>query len=294
MKLFNHIESGFYRALKGWKGVLLSWVNYFLLISAISIPLKGSLSAAFGRSMITENLSAGLDIEIFTDLDTTFKSIISSLSLGIIFILITGFIINAFLTGGLFNCVRKPTSSFSASVFFQNCASRFWSFLLICLSITITFIITIAFLIIISSIIIQSSETISELAILIIGLVATTIFLVILPIFLLSADYGRAWISSNGKGSFMKAIGMGFRFTFKRFWTSYFLMVFMIIIQGLLVFLALEIIPAWHPSTAMAMLALFIVSQFAFFVRLLFRTWRYGGVTSLIEDAQQENYIAGQ
>jgi hypothetical protein len=132
------------------------------------------------------------------------------------------------------------------------------------------------------------------MAALITGIIAAGLFIILFPIFLLSADFARAWISANGNASFLKAIGMGFKLAFKKFWASYFLMIFMIIIQVVLVILVLKIIPHWHPSTALTMMTLFLVSQFSVFLRLLFRTWRYAGVTSLMEYNQQEIYAPAQ
>jgi|WetSurMetagenome_2_1015567.scaffolds.fasta_scaffold21132_2 hypothetical protein len=290
MKLFGHIESGFYRALKAWKGVLFAWIASFLLASSVSVPLKGALNAAFGQSMIVENLANGIDPEVFTDLGKTFGSIMSLISSGMLYVLVIGFIINAFLAGGLFSSVRKKNSSFLSAEFFRACASDFWSFFMIGLATTLMIVFAAVILAVAAFVILQSSETRSELSVLIIGGGAIILFLLILPVFLLAADYGRAWRSANGKVSFMKSLGSGFRLTFEQFGSSWFLMFFMILIQVILILLTLRFLPSWHPGTSLSMIALFAVTQFTVFAGILFRTWRYAGVTSKMEDIRESHY----
>ena len=291
MKLSGHIESGFYRSMRAWKGILIVWFVILILASAISIPLKGSLTAAFGRSMITEKLINGIDPEVFTDLGSTFGSIMSSISSGILFIIVTSIIINAFLFGGLFGIVRRQRSDFSATDFFKACASGFWTFFFIALTITIIILFIAVLFIAVSSVAMQSSETMSETAALIIGIGASILFLLILPIFLLAADYARALRLSSGKGSFLANLGSGFSITFNKFWKSYFMMLFMMAIQGLLFLIILKIIPSWHPATNLSMFVFFVVSQALFYVRLFFRTWRYAAVTSVMEENMQDPWL---
>ncbi len=293
MKVLGHIESGFYRSLKAWKGILIVWFSLLILAGAISVPLKGSLGTAFGRSMITEKLANGIDPEVFADLGSTFLSIMASISSGLFYVLLTGFILNAFLTGGLFGSVRRHSPGFSPAEFFKACASGFWSFLLISLTISVIIIVVAAILIAVSAVILQSSETISEFVSLIIGIIAAGLFVLLLPVLLLGADFARAWKISAGKVSFLKAIGSGFRLAFSQFRKSYLVMLFMLLIQGLLLVVVFRIIPGWHPATPLAMFTLFLASQFLFFVRLLFRTWRYAGITSLMEESQQDSFVVG-
>jgi hypothetical protein len=131
----------------------------------------------------------------------------------------------------------------------------------------------------------------SETTALITGIIAAGLFVLILPVFLLGADFARSWKTVTGKVSFFGAIGAGFRLAFGKFRTSYFLMLFMLVIQGLILLVVLKFIPAWHPSTPLAMFFLFLISQFSFFVKLLFRTWRYAGVTSIMEESQQDTFV---
>lgn len=290
MKIFNYIESSFYKALRSSKGVLITWFLLFVLVSAVSIPLKGSLKSAFGSSMITEKLSNGIDPEVFTDLGSTLRTIVSYISSGIFYIFLIGFIANAFFTGGLFFSVRKQNQEFSASEFFRAGASGFWSFLFISLAVTVMIVLTVVMLAVVSAVVLQSSDTRSEMATLITGISAVVLFLLVLPVFLLVADYSRAWKMANGKGSFLKALGSGFSLTFANFWGSYLLMLVMIIVQAVIILVTLKIIPGWHPGTPFTLALLFLVSQFLIFLRLLCKTWRYAGVTSLMEEKQHDPY----
>jgi membrane protein YdbS with pleckstrin-like domain len=284
MKIFSSLKSGFCRTLKSWKGVLIVWLSLFLLVLVFIYPLRGSLSSAFGSSMIIEKLADGFDIEVFADLGSTFKSLMSFFTTGFIFIYLTGFILNAFLTAGLFDSVRKGSGKFSSQDFFRAGAKNFWSFLII--SLIITFIINFlsGVLIGVSIMIVSVSDTISEKSQFIIVIAAIVVLLLILPVFFLAADYSRAWRASHENDSCFKAIGFGFSQTFNKFWSSYIMMVLLIISQILLGILILLILPAWKPVTGRGVFLLLIISQLLLYARLLLKNWRYASVTSMMEE----------
>jgi hypothetical protein len=114
-------------------------------------------------------------------------------------------------------------------------------------------------------------------------IIGISIFFLFLTILLLAADYARAWQVSKEKNECFKAIGFGFSQTFRTFLSSYPLMIVVMIIQFLYGWLVLKILPGMKPVTGSGVVLLFILSQFLFFIRLLFKTWRYGSVTSLME-----------
>ena len=283
MKIFKSLKSGFFRSIKSRQGVLIVWFCFLILVSVFVIPLRGSLNAAFGTSMITDKLDEGFNLEVFTDLGSTFKTIMSFITSGFIFVLIIGFIINSFLTGGLFNSLKKDASGFSVPEFFRTGAKYFWSFLNISLIITLIINFLLVIIIGVPLIIISISETITESSAFIVGIAAVLVFLFFLPVFFLVADYARAWKVSNENRSCFRAIGFGFRQTFSKFWSSYLMMLILTLCQLLFGLLILCILQAWKPITVGGVLMLLIISQFLLYSRLLIKTWRYASVTSLME-----------
>ena len=284
MKIFIYLKSGFYRAWRSRQGILIVWLTFFLLVLVFIYPLRGSLRSAFGSSMISERLAGGLDMEVFADLGPILKTILSSVTRGFIIVYLVGFLLNAFLTAGLFGSVRKEYRKFSASEFFRAGSKNFWPFLIISIAITLIFNFVTAALLGIPLGIISMSETMSETARFAVMISAGTVVLLLIPVFLLSADYSRAWKAAHENESALRAIGFGFSHTFRKFWSSYIMMVLVILAQSALGILIMMILPAWKPVTGGGVFLLFIVSQLILFTRLFLKTWRYASVTSMMEE----------
>jgi hypothetical protein len=284
MNIFSSLKSGFIRALKLWKGVLIVWFLMFILVMVFMYPLRGSLNSAFGKSMITEKLANGFDIEAFADLGSTLKSLLSFFTAGFMFVCLIGFVLNAFLTAGLFDTVRKVNNKFSSQEFFRAGAKNFWSFLIISLIITVIINFTAGIVISIPYMIVSISETISEKSAFTIVVCAIMVSILLLPMFLLVADYTRARKAANENDSCFRSLGFGFNKTFSNFWSSYLMMLLLILAQIVLGILILLILPAWKPVTGWGVFLLLIISQLLLFARLLLKTWRYASVTSMMEE----------
>ena len=286
MNIFSALKSGFPRTLRSRRGVLIVWLSMFILVLVFIYPLRSSLSSAFGRSMITEKLADGFDIEVFADLGSTLKSLFSFFSAGFMFVWFIGFVMNAFLTAGLFGSVRKESGRFSSQEFFRSASKNFWSFLIITVIITLITDFLSILIIGIPVAMVSLSETISEKSAFTVIITTIIIFFLLVPVSHLVADYARAWKAANENGSGFRAIGFGFSRTFSKFWSSYIMMVLLIVAQILLGILILLVLPAWKPVTGGGVFLLLIISQLMLYARLLLKTWRYASVTSLMEEIQ--------
>ena len=283
MKIRSSLGSGFVRALKSWKGVLLLWLVSVILVSLLVIPFRGELRNALGSSMITGNLADGFDLLTFMELGQTLKNMMASFSSDFLFVILISFITNAFLSGGLFDSLRNGKVNFSTAEFFSAGSKNFWSFISISLVITLTTIILSLIIIGITAVIIASSGSFSEKSGFIYMSVSFLVILLLLPVFILAADYARAWKVLNGKATGFQALGFGFRLTFARFWSSYAMMLILIFCQLVFSALIFYLITVWKPVTEKEVLLLFIVTQLLVYARLLLKTWRYGSVTTFME-----------
>jgi hypothetical protein len=283
MKIFKSIISGAMASLKSWKGILITWFMTFILVSILAIPLNGALNSGFGNSMITEKLADGFNAEVFTDLGPILDVIVSFLSAGLIAVMFAGFIMNIFLTGGLFSSVRKDNTRFSLSEFFRNSAKNFWSFLIISLIMSLIILLFFLLLIALPLIEISLSDKISFKASIIIASLIAVVSIVIIPFLLLVTDYARAWQASNENSVCFKAIRFGFYESLDKFRYSYPLMLFVLLVQGLFIYLVLSTISGWRPVTIGGLCMLFMVSQFLFFIRIFLKVWRFGSVTAMME-----------
>jgi len=283
MQIFKAIKSGALRSVSTWKGILIIWFSLLLLISLLVIPMKGALRSGLGNSMITEKLADGVNIEVFAELGQIFSSLISFFASGFFLVLLAGFLLNVFFAGGLFGTLRGASGKFLSSEFFKASARNFWSFLVISLIISLI-ILTLLFIILgIPLGIISQSQTDPEGSIYTVGKIAGLIFLLLLPILLLVADYSRAWQVSADNPACFKAIGYGFNQTFKTFLTSYPLMIIVLLVQILFGWFVLTAMPGMRPASGIGIFLLFLLTQLLFLIKILLRVWRYGSVTALME-----------
>jgi hypothetical protein len=289
MKILNSLKSGFNRALRSWKGVLVVWLVLLILVSFMTVPLRGGLKSAFDNSMITEKLAEGFNLEAYMDLGSALRTLISSASSGFLFIFLVGFVANAFLTAGLFSSLTRNCIRFSSEEFFRNGARNFWPFLIISVIITLIMLFLSIIIIVIPFLIIGSSETISEKGVFITGVVATMFYLILFPLLLIAADYSRAKKASDASFTWSRSVGFGFSQTFKKFWPSYLMMLLLVFFQAILGLLIIFILPGWEPVKGGGVFLLLIVSQLLLYARLLLKTWRYGSFTAMMEESDMPN-----
>ncbi|MBN2665944.1 MAG: hypothetical protein JXR67_05495 [Bacteroidales bacterium] len=287
MKILSVLKSGLIRTFRVRTAVLVTWLSLSLLTILLVYPLRASLTTAFGSSMVTERLADGPDIEVFADLGAAGETLISAFANGLIITFFIAFIINAFLTGGLFGVVKKDSGKFSAREFFRSAAANFFPFL------GITFIMTliIGFGVLILGLVPIGISGMSEnpggSSHTYIRIAGVVLIFLIMPVFILVTDYSRAWRASRNDGSCFAALGYGLGRTFKGFWRSYLLMIVLILLQMLFLFIVFLILPAWSPSTGGGVILMLIVSQLLLFLRLFLKTWRYGSVTAMMESLRE-------
>jgi hypothetical protein len=283
MKILNAVKSGATRSLTLWKGAIIVLIITFLMVLLLAIPMKGVLKTGFSSSMIVERLRYGFDAEAFTDPGTAFKSLIASFRNGILLIIPVSFIVNAFLTGGLFGSLSKPSEKFSSTLFWRASAKNFWSFLIILLVAWLIIIFLALLIVVLPLSIVSANENFSELTFFRTGILTLSVFYFLLTIILLVADYARAWQVKFEKNLCFNAIGFAFRQTFRTFRSSWPLMILILIIQLLYWWLAGIFFARITPSTGLGVFLFFLLFQVLFFFRIQLKIFRYGSITSLME-----------
>jgi len=288
MKTLTALITGLKRSIKIWKGILIVWFVCMSLVSLLVIPFRSSMKAGFGRSMITEELMDGFNIEVFSDLDSVFTNLASYFSSGLFLLLLLGILMNAFLTGGLFYSLKGISGKFSSTEFFRACARNFWSFLVITIILTIIIIFLTVFITGLPVFLAAQSYTESGASPFLAVKIAVIILISVIITLIVVADYARAWQVANDKPACFKAMGFGFGRTFRTFLSSVPMMLILLAVQVLFAWLVLKIIGQWKPVNTGGIFLLFLMSQFLFFIRILMKTWRYASVTSLkeINDSQ--------
>lgn len=283
MKIFRSLYSGAIVSVKSWKGVLITWLFTLIMVSVLAIPLRGALKSALGNSMITEKLTDGFDPSVLSELGPTLKVVLSFFSAGLFLLLIIGFLINIFFSGGLFNSVRKDVAHRTFQEFFRTSAKHFGSYVVISVLVRmiINFSTGITFAI---PVMIVASGNISTKASVILISAAILLTITVLSILLLVADYARAWQASNERSACFSALGFGFSETFTRFWSSFPMMLLILFIQVLYILSVFFLISGWSTLSGGQVFLLFLTSQILVFGKILLKTWRFGSVTALMEE----------
>jgi hypothetical protein len=283
MKIFKALVSGFYKTLKAWKGILLIWLGSLLTVCFVALPFKAFLRSALGGSMITERLKDGIDIEVLGDMGSGFRNLLSSLPAGIFLLILTGILLGAFLNGGIFHSLKYSVEKFSFSGFFKACSKNFWSFLLISVLINVTIFFVSVLIIGLPLSIVVNGESGSEKLPVITALLSFSLFFLVSLLFILVADYARAWHVAQDKQAAFKALGFGFSRTFGAFLSSFPMMLALSLIMALFTFVVLKLFAVWMPGTGGGVFLLFVISQLLFFIKSALKVWRYGSVTALKE-----------
>jgi hypothetical protein len=283
MKIRRSLVSGIRKALRAWKGVLIVWLFSFVPAFLYVVPLRSALRSGFGKSMMTEKFAVGFDLEAFLDLGSSLPSVISSMTSGFILLLIVSIILNAFLTGGVFDALSGEKPRFSTSEFFRAGSVNFWSFLMITLAMSFILIFFSGALLLVTMGIVAGFETIPEKKTYIIQMISLLFVVLLSPVFILAADFARAGKASGSSMSGISAIGFGFSRTFSEFWSAYPMMLLLIACQLLPAVFAYYLIPVWRPVTGKGVFLLFITTQMILFLRFFLKAWRYGSVTALME-----------
>jgi hypothetical protein len=283
MKIISALISGTCRSLKAWKGILVIWFFTLLLVTLIASPLKSVVQNGIGKSMAAEQLTDGIDFDVISDLGAAMGGLGTYLTTGLLLIIFTGLLMNIFFSGGLFNSLRASENRVSAAEFFRSSGKNFWSFLVISVVIDLIILILLVMTVMIPVAALTISSNESESALYSISVIAGSIFLLLLMILLLVADYARAWQVVHDKNACFRALGFGFSQTFKSFWSSFPLMIILIAVQVLFGWLVLKVIPGWKPGTSGGVMLLFLSSQLLFLFKIVLKAWRYGSVTALME-----------
>ena len=283
MSILNLIISGAVRSIKSIKAVLLIWLCTLFLGSMVALPFKSGVRTVLGSSMITEKLKNGINIDVLTDFGTNLTTILSALTSGILLLILFGFLLNVFFNGGLFTTLRLEKEKYSTLRFFSAAGTCFWPFLMVTVIMSLIILILPVIIFGITFAVTGPRNSAAEGSMLRSALTGGIIFALILPVFLLVADYARVWQAASSQKAVFRAIGVGFRQTFKFFFPSYPVMLINTIIQALFAWFVLKYLSGSMPQTGGGIFLLFLLSQFLFIIKILLRVWRYGSVTAMYE-----------
>ncbi len=283
MKIRRSLISGFKRALKAWKGVLIMWLVSFVPATLFMIPLRSVFRTGFENSMLAGKFAGGFDLDAFLDLGPVLKPLLSSMASGFVLVLSVSVTLNAFITAGLFDALRNEKAKFSAAGFFAAGAGNFWPFLLVTLAIPFVLIIISVVVAGTGAGIIAGSETMPERSSFMIRIISLAVILLLVPVFIIAADFARAGKTASREMTAIGAIGFGLSQAVSQFRSAYPMMLILLLFQLVPAALAFCVMPAWRPVSGNGVSLVLLTSQLVLLLRFFLRTWRYGSVAAMLD-----------
>lgn len=280
MKLLKAISSAVQRIFKASRQIIIIWLISTLTLSVLMVPFKNMVISYAGSSMLPEIMAKGFDISYWLEMGNSMKHLVSSFSAGLMVFIAISLILNIFLSGGLFDNLRVNSCSYRPSDFFSASARLFFPYLWVNL-LVILIIIASLLLIIGAPLFILRSGSGGEDTMLGVMKIFRIVMVAVMLVYLLVADYARAWLAASGRRNVFKAVGYGFKATFSSFANSYLFMLFAVALQVAFTILAAKVLDSMEPQGASGLFLLWVVSQAFIISRIYLRAYRYAGITAL-------------
>ena len=278
MKLGKAITVGFGRAARSLKAILIIWIFSVIGISILSLPVKSAVMTDMGNSMAPEMIKDSFSIDFWTGLDVSMP-LLGGFVKGMAYLIFIYFFLNAFLTGGLFDSLRSNVCRYPLKFFFKASAANFFSFLTVTLLVVLMIVFSAALIIGVPVLIARSGDR-GDAALFGTIRIARIVYFLVIPVFLLVADYSRSWLAASNNKLIFKSLGYGFRATFSSFLSSYIFMILLVALQLVFLFLVTKLLN-FTPESIGGLFIFFLFSQALIIIKLFLRAWRYGGVTTL-------------
>ncbi|MCA1757750.1 MAG: hypothetical protein LC649_09870 [Bacteroidales bacterium] len=281
MKIIKAITSGFQRSARASKQILVVWLINTLAISLLIVPFRNLLVNEAGNSMAPDLLKGGTDLAYWLDLMPELSGPFTGFMIGLLALIGVVWLLGVFLSGGLFDTLRANSCGVTIGDFFKASAQLFFPYLWVTLMVTGLIIISALLLLAAPAFILQGGGSLNEELVMKISEILRYVFMAVLLIWLLVADYARAWLAAADKKRVFRALGYGFRATFTTFFTSFLFILFAVALQALLTWGGVTLTSGFQPETGGGLFLLFLLTSVLLILRIFMRTFRYGGITSL-------------
>ena len=281
MKILKAITSGFQRSTKASKQILMVWLINTLAIALLIVPFRNVLVNEAGNSMSPELLKGGTDLAYWLDSMPELSGPFTGFMIGLLVLVGVVWLLGVFLAGGLFDTLRANSCGVTMGDFFKSSSRLFFPYLWVTLIVTGLIIVSALLLLGIPAFIMQGGGAANEELIMKVSGILRYLFIALLLIWLLVADYSRAWLAAADKKRVFRALGYGFRATFTTFFTSFIFILVAAALQALLTWGGVTLTSGFEPATGGGLFVLFLLTGLLLILRIFMRTFRYGGIIAL-------------
>lgn len=285
MKIIPVYTEGFLKAMRLPKTVVLLWIISLVGSILVVAPLERNIGIILDGSLVAELLYDGEDAVAYSDILHAILPALSSFSISFFIVGVIIFLLNTFITAGLFRVLTgKWRKRYKTGIFLKGADRGFPSFLFVSVAsgFIISLLIIILLLIPFLFAFVNGAGTRALDIILYCGLL---LLFLLTPVVLLTADYARVIITSDKWTRPFTAIVDGFSLLRTNFMKKWLIMAIMLTLYLIISYITMKIAPYSQSSTG-AILILLIISQIFVFINTWLKIIRYGIVMALWENTQ--------
>jgi hypothetical protein len=290
MKLLKALTVGVRTTNKSYRMVALLYATNFALAAILAWGFRSVLIRTMGDSMSLENLVKDFDYTVFTDFMFKYGGRITALISQLSWLIFFYLLINTLLGGGTIALLKNADERFSMSSFFENCGKYFFRFLRLLL----IFGIILVLVGIISSMIFGfvysalTSNAVSEVLPFTLAVVMFLLFLFVVMLIVMMADYAKVATVVNDSNSMLKTSWQGIKIVFRHFLSTFGLQLSIILFLLLAVILYHILEAQIGMTTLFTILVMFLIQQLSVGAKVWTRVLTFAGELELYDIFESE------
>ena len=285
MKIVPVYSEGSLKSIRVLKTVVLLWVISLVGSILVVAPLERNIGLILDGSLAAELLYDGDDAVAYADILHAILPALSSFSISFFLVGAIIFLLNTFITSGLFRVLAgKWKKRYKTGIFLKGADRGFPSFLFVSVATGLIMSLLITFLLLAPLVFAFVNGAGSRTLDLILYCGLLLLFM-ITPVVLLTADYARVIITSDKWMRPFTAMVDGFRLVRTDFMKKWLIMAVWVAVYVVISYITMKIAPYSKASTG-AVLMLLIISQLFVFLNTWLKVIRYGTITALWENSK--------
>jgi hypothetical protein len=286
MRIFQVYTEGFNKAMRLPKTVVLLWAISLVGTIFVVAPLERNIGHILDGYLVSELLYDGEDAVAYADIVHAILPTLSSFSISFFLVGAIIFLLNTFITAGLFRVLAgKWKKKYKTGTFLKGADRGFPSFLFVSVATGLIMFLLIIILLLTPLFVVLVNGAGNRFLDLILYCGLLILFL-ITPVVLLTADYARVIITSDKWTGPSRAVVDGFSLVRTDFMKKWLIMAVWVAVYVVISYITMKIAPYSQASTGFGILLLLIVSQLFVFLNIWLKVIRYGTITALWENSK--------
>jgi hypothetical protein len=288
------LTSGFWTTIKSYRMILLLYAVNFILAAVLAFTFESVLTNSIGDSLSLEKLVKDFDYTTYNDFMFKHGGKVHSLMSAVDWLVAFYLFLNVLLGGGLISTVNEHGDNFSLKSFFAECGAYFSRFFrLFLISLFVLFLVSAITGFFLGIIFSASTESaVSEVLPMTLGGIFFALFLFVVMLIVLIADYAKVMTVVNEGTSMLKVFWQSVKFVFQNFFRVIGLQIVMLLLTLLAMGIYLILERQIGTSSAGAVVGLFLVQQIFVASKVSLRVWIFSGQVELFKGIDMARPIA--